>query len=313
MKILESPDGLSDEVPTIVLATGFFDGVHLGHRRILDSTLHYAHELGAQAWVLTFNPHPLAVVAPARKPPLLTRLDLRLELLAESHVDGCLLMPFTTDFASLSPEQFVSTIFSGWMKPGHRCTVVSGDNWRFGQDRAGSLATISSISRGAIDVRQAPMVEYEGQRVSSSIIRAAIKNGDLLDANEMLGRPHMIRERTCTGRGIGSKLGFATANFRPEAEVLPPVGVYEVEACVRSHKPSLWMRGVANLGFRPTFIDSDLHAPELEVHILDFSGDLHDEELDVRFIRRLRDELKFNTLDALIQQIKQDVLAVRSR
>jgi len=205
----------------------------------------------------------------------------------------------------------VASIFSGWMKSGHRCTVVSGDNWRFGHDRAGSLEKISSISRGVIEILHAPMVEHEGQRISSSIIRAAIKNGDLLDANEMLDHPHVIRERTCQGRGIGYKLGFATANFRPEAEVLPPVGVYEVDVCRRSHTPQSWMKGVANLGFRPTFTDSDLHAPELEVHILDFAGDLRGEELDVRFIRRLRDELKFNTLDALIQQIKLDVLAVR--
>lgn len=311
MTILESSAGLSDEVPHIVLAAGFFDGVHLGHRRILDTTLHCAHERGAKAWVLTFNPHPLAVVAPDRKPPLLTRLDLRLELLAESGVDGCLLMPFTEDFASLSPQQFVASIFSGWMKPQHCCTVVSGDNWRFGHDRAGSLAAISSLSQDAIKILHAPMVEHEGQRVSSSVIRADIQGGDLLQANEMLGRPHLIRERTCFGRGIGTKLGFATANFRPEAEVLPPVGVYEVEACRRSHNPRMWMKGVANLGYNPTLTDAHLKTPQLEVHLLDFSEDLHGEELDVRFIRRLRDEVKFDSLNALVHQIALDVEAVR--
>lgn len=311
MKIVETPIGLPEEVPNIVLAAGFFDGVHLGHRQILSSTLACAQQHGSQAWVLTFEPHPLVVVAPDRKPPLLTRLALRLELLAESGVDGCLLMPFTKELASLSPEQFISSVFSGWMKPQHQCTVVSGDNWRFGRDRAGSLAAIASISGGKIKILNTPMVEHEGRRVSSSVIRAAIKNGDLIEANAMLGRPHMVRERTLYGRGIGAKLGFATANFKPEAEVLPPVGVYEVEACIRSHKPSVWLKGVANLGYRPTFVDSDLHAPELEVHILDFEGDLHGEELDVRFIRRLRDELKFDTIDALVQQVKLDILAVR--
>ncbi len=312
MKILESPIGLPDEVPNIVLAAGFFDGVHLGHRQILSSTLACARKNGAKAWVLTFDPHPLAVVAPERKPPLLTRLELRLELLAELGVDGCLLVSFTKELAPLSPEQFIPLIFSGWMKPDHHCTVVSGDNWRFGHDRAGSLAALASISQGKIDILQAPMVEHEGRRVSSSIIRATIKNGELVEATAMLGHPHLIRERTLYGRGIGMKLGFATANFRPEAEVLPPVGVYEVETCIRSHDPNRWLKGVANLGYRSTFADSDLHTPELEVHILDFEGDLHGEELDVRFIRRLRDELKFDTVDALVQQVKLDILAVRS-
>ncbi len=313
VKIIESPIGLPDEVPNIVLAAGFFDGVHLGHRQILSSTLACAREHGAKAWVLTFDPHPLAVIAPDRKPLLLTRLELRLELLAESGVDGCLLMPFTPELALLSPEQFISLVFSGWMKPKHQCTVVSGDNWRFGHDRAGSLAAIAKISHGKINVLQAPMVEHEGRRVSSSIIRATINNGDLIEANAMLGRPHQIRERTWYGRGIGMKLGFATANFRPQAEVLPPVGVYEMEACIRSHKSGTWMKSVANLGYRPTFTDSDLSAPELEVHILDFDGDLHGEELDVRFIRRLRDELKFDTIDALVEQVQLDILAVRSK
>ena len=312
MKIVETPIGLPDEVPNIVLAAGFFDGVHLGHRQIIASTLACARESGAKAWVLTFDPHPLAVIAPERKPPLLTRLELRLELLAEMGIDGCLVMPFTKELAALSPEQFISLVFSGWMKPEHHCTVVSGDNWKFGHARAGSLATITSISQGKIKILQAPMVEHEGRRISSSIIRATIKNGDLIEATAMLGRPHLVRERTLYGRGIGTKLGFATANFRPEAEVLPPVGVYEVEACIRSHSPSPWLKGVANLGYRPTFADSDLHVPEFEVHILDYEGDLHGEELDVRFIRRLRDELKFDSVDALVQQIKLDILAVRS-
>ncbi len=313
MKIVETPIGLPEEVPNIVLAAGFFDGVHLGHRQILSSTLACARENGAKAWVLTFDPHPLAVIAPERKPPLLTRLELRLKILAELGVDGCLLMPFTKELASLSPEQFISMVFSGWMKPDHSCTVVSGDNWRFGRDRAGSLAAITSISQGKIKILQTPMVEHEGRRISSSIIRATIKNGELVEAAAMLGRAHLIRERTLYGRGVGTKLGFATANFRPEAEVLPPVGVYEVEACIRSHSPTVWLRGVANLGYRPTFTDSDLLVPEFEVHILDFEGDLHGEEIDVRFIRRLRDELKFDTVDALVQQIKLDILAVRSK
>ena len=311
MKNLDTPTGLPDEAPDIVLAAGFFDGVHIGHRKILAATLDCAHARGAKAWVLTFEPHPLAVIAPARRPPLLTRLDLRLELLAGCGVDGCLLMPFTKELASLSPSDFVTTIFGGWMNPGRCCTVVSGDNWRFGHDRAGDLSKIDILSKGAIAIRHAPMVEHEGHRVSSSFIREAITRGDLIRANAMLGRPHVIRERTVFGRGLGTKLGFATANILPQAEVLPPVGVYEVEAYRRSHKPGTWMKGVANLGYSPTVTDAHLKTPQLEVHLLDFSEDLHGEELDVRFLRRLRDEIKFDSLDALVHQMALDVEAVR--
>ena len=311
MKILESPLALSEQVPHIALAAGFFDGVHLGHQKILAETFSFAHQHGSQAWALTFDPHPLAVIDPTRTPCLLTRLDLRLELLARSGLDGCLLMPFTPELAALSAEAFVTTVFGSWLQPGRTCAVVSGKNWRFGHNRSGSLDSIQAFSHGSISIVHAPMVMHNGERVSSSRIRSAILSGNLPDATAMLGHPHLIRERTVVGRGIGTQMGLATANMPTTAEVLPPVGVYEVAASLRSDASGRWMKGVANLGFRPTFPDARPEKPELEVHILDFAGDLHGCELDVKFLRRLRDEVQFETREALVKQIQLDIAAVR--
>ena len=311
MKILHDPDVLSKTAPGIVIAAGFFDGVHLGHRRILSTTVELARSRSDQAWVLTFDPHPLAVVAPARRPPLLTRLDLRLEQLASTGVDGCLLLPFTPALAALPAKAFVDSVFGGWLKPDHRCTVVSGTNWRFGHDRAGDLFAIEALTDGGITVVSVPLVEIGGERVSSSSIREAVLCGDLVRAHAMLGRPHAVRARTIFGQGLGAKLGFATANMLPDAEVLPPAGVYAVDACIRDRGVRRWMRGVANLGYRPTVVDERSGESVLEVHILDFDKNLHGAELDVRFLRRLRDEIKFPSLEALVQQIERDVAFVR--
>ena len=312
MKLVKTSEGLAEDVPSIALAAGFFDGVHLGHRGILSATLDRARAIGGEAWALTFEPHPLAIIAPERRPKLLTSLDLRLELLSAAGLDGCMLLPFTTETAALTPAQFVQKLLGGWMERGRTCTVASGDNWRFGGNRAGKLADIETLSGGDISVLEVPIVMYGGSRVSSSRIREAICAGKLQDAAAMLGRPHMIRERTAIGTGEGAKLGFATANITPRAEVMPPVGgVYEVAVSRLSHKEDGWMKGVANYGFRPTFPNARPDVALLEVHILDFRGDLHGEALDVVFIRKLRDEVKFKTRGELIRQMKADVQAVR--
>lgn len=311
VKILHAPDLLSKTVSGIVIAAGFFDGVHLGHRRILATTVDLARSRGEQAWVLTFDPHPLAVVAPARRPPLLTSLNLRLEQLASTGVDGCLLLPFTPALAALSAKAFVDSVFGGWLAPDHRCTVVSGTNWRFGHDRVGDLLAIETLTGGGITVVNVPMMEIDGERVSSSSIRESVLRGDLVRAHTMLGRAYAVRARTVFGRGLGAKLGFATANMLPDADVLPPAGVYVVDARIRDRGTMQWMRGVANLGYCPTVETVRPKGSVLEVHILDYTENLHGAELDVRFLRRLREEITFPSLEALVGQIKRDVASAR--
>ena len=313
MRVAKTPEGLSDEVPAIAIAAGFFDGVHLGHRQILGCTCECAHADGREAWALTFEPHPLSILAPTRKPKLLTTLEIRLELLAAAGLDGCLVMPFTAEMAALPPLVFVRQVFSGWFGRGHRCTVVSGDNWRFGRNRSGKLEDVEFLSGGSISVVESPMAMYKGERVSSSRIREAVESGRLDDASAMLGRPHMVRGRTVTGRGAGTRMGVATANIVPNAEVMPPLGIYEVAVFRLGHKENGWMKGVASYGFRPTFPDARPDTALLEVHLLDFSGDIHGEVLDVRFVRRLRDEIKFDSPRDLVRQMKLDIEAVRSR
>lgn len=314
MRTLKSVDNLADEVFRIVLAAGFFDGMHLGHRDILTHAAECARATGSETWVLTFEPHPLNIIAPQRKPGLLTSLDLRLEFIGNSGVDGCLLLPFTKQLSELTPVQFVHEILGGWMNSEKKCTVVSGNNWRFGKERSGKLSDIETLSGGAIKVSEVPTVVFEGSRISSSRIRAEIQSGNLEKATAMLGHPHLIRERTISGAGMGTKLGFATANIMPRAEVMPPPrAIYEVAVSRLCHKGDGWMKGVANYGFRPTFPDACPEFALLEVHILDFKGNLHGEVLDVVFVRKIRDEMKFESKGDLVRQMKADVESVRTR
>lgn len=312
MKILYDPDVLSETVPRIVLVAGFFDGVHLGHQHILATAVERARLRSEQAWVLTFEPHPLAVVAPERRPPLLTQLDLRLEYLAATGVDGCLLLPFTSASAERSAQAFVDDVFGGWLKPDHRCTVVSGTNWRFGHDRIGNLLSIETLTDGVIKTVNVPLLEIGGECVSSSSVRKAVLSGDLVRAHAMLGRAYAIRARTVFGQGLGTEIGFPTANMFPNAEVLPPAGAYAVDVCVRDRGEMPWMRAVANLGYRPTVVAERPKKPVLEVHILDYAENLHGAELDVRFLYRLREEIAFPSIEALVEQIRRDVASVRA-
>ena len=321
MQIFNSPDNLAAEFPNVVFAAGFFDGAHVGHQKIFEAARLWknnASNAPAAFFVLTFDPHPLAILAPERKPSLIMSLETRLRHLAESGADGCLLLPFTKDLAELSAEDFVSQIFGGWFAPDKTIAIAAGANWRFGRGGAGDLAEAVRASSGKIEAVLVPSATSDGAAISSSAIRRLIASGDLVTAAKMLGRPYEICGATTVGRGIGAKLGFATANISHTAEILPPCGVYIAEAatlCAPSGcaeiKP-IWRPAVANLGFRPTFTDATPSAPALEVHIIGHTGDLHGAEIAVRFISKLRDEMRFDNTDALVAQIRADIAAAES-
>ncbi|MCL1910146.1 MAG: riboflavin biosynthesis protein RibF [Kiritimatiellaeota bacterium] len=263
--------------------------------------------------VLTFDPHPLAVLAPERAPRLITPLAERLRLLAESRVEACLLLPFTRELAALTPDDFVAQILSAWLTPNHSITIAAGANWRFGRGGAGDLQSAVAASRGKIKALPVASVALpDGEAVSSSAIRRLIAAGDLERAVAMLGRCHEIRGVAVHGRGVGTQIGFATANLRPAEDViLPPCGVYAVDA--KPQGADAYLPAVANLGFRPTFGDARPAAPELEVHILGgFGGDLHGAEIAVRFAAKIRDEKKFTSPHELSEQIKADIIAAKT-
>ena len=305
MRIVDTPDALDSLEGPIILAAGFFDGVHLGHRRVFEETVRRARELGGHPWVLTFDRHPRAVLDPPHAPPLITPLPVRLELIGKSGLEGTCLRTFTTDFAAISAQDFAHSLFAS----GKIAEVHCGANWRFGAGARGTPELLAAVGRehGARVVIAEP-VAFDGEPVSSTRIRAAVRDGRLADAEAMLGRPHFVRETVVHGRELARAHGFPTANFTPVSDLLPPVGVYAVETVVDGHR----FGGVGSLGFRPTFPGARPDRPVLEVHLLGFSGDLYGQTLDMAFLEHLRDERAFPNAETLFAQIARDAAEAES-
>jgi len=314
MQVLNQPRLFRKLPGPIVMAAGFFDGVHMGHRNVLVSTVERARELGGQAWVMTFDRHPLSALAPSKCPPLLCPLEERLHRIEETGVDGVLLVAFTRRLAVLEPETFVRWLCGKPRGPdaGLRTACAAklseircGENWRFGRRASGTperLARLGSLYGFRVVV--VPYAKYRGLEISSTRIRYAVREGRLDEAAAMLGRPYSVRDLVIRGRGVGaSKLAVATANVQPRTEVLPPNGVYAVRVLVDGEA----YNGVSNLGVRPTFTDVRPEHAVLETHLLGFSGDLYGKVIEVCFLARLREECVFDSAEALTAQIAEDM------
>ena len=305
MRTVIQPERFRAQRGPIVLAAGFFDGVHIGHRLVLDNAVREARRRHGQAWALTFDQHPLSILEPEHRPPLLTPLEVRLEQLAASGIDGCLVLPFTLALAALTPAEFVARLCG---RAHHVVTIRCGANWRFGSGATGDITELARLGKQhGFHVAVVRAANYHKRPVSSTRIREAIQRGNLTNATAMLGRPYSIRETVVRGRGLGRTLGMATANVHPSAEVLPPIGVYAVRTWIGDRA----VNGVASLGFRPTFADARPQTPLLETHFLDFEGDLYGATLDIAFIARLRDERTYPSPAALMTQIRRDITAAR--
>lgn len=291
----------------LFLAAGFFDGVHLGHARILAAAVGAARKTGGEAWVLTFDRHPRSLLSPKDAPRLLSPLSLRLELIAASGVCGTCVLPFTDGLAGTSPDDFATALLSS----GTVAEVHCGENWRFGRAASGRPDNMDRIARkyGA-RVVVAPSVVFGGASVSSSRIRAAVADGDLASAAAMLGRDHTIRATVVRGRGEARRLGLPTANLDTAGLALPPPGAYAARVSVSGARQPL--AGVVGVTLRPTFPGAIPAEPQLEVHILDFDGDLYGKMLDVELVARLRGEMRFESGEALFDQIRRDAEAARS-
>ncbi len=305
MKLIRDLSLLRDVTSPVVLVAGFFDGVHLGHRSIIDYAQQAAREHGGEAWVLTFNTHPLKVLHPPAAPLMLTSTDHKIALFSASGVDGCIVLPFTTELAAAPANVFADTLF--------HCSptlteVVVGENWRFGEKATGTPALLRELgAEEGLKVTTLPPVTCGGETISSTRIRTAVMHGELDHAAEMLGRPVSVLGTVIHGRAIGRKLGFPSANIDPHNEALPPLGVYAVQAMVRGEIYD----GVLNFGTRPTFDNDQAVPPILELHLLDFEGTLYDEDIEAYFISHLRDEWYFATIEELTEQIACDVRDTR--
>jgi len=284
------------------LALGVFDGVHLGHRAVIRRVVEAARRDGGRAGVVTFDPHPIRVLAPDKAPrALLATLDHKAHLLAGLGVELLLAIPFDTAFAQLEAEEFLAQLCKAAVG-----TIAVGDDWRFGKGRRGDVAMLRRFSEvHGFSLQAVPPVMADGERISSTRIRQAIRDGSVAAVAEMLGQPYSLEGPVIEGRKLARQLGFPTANVVTGDVQLPPDGVWLVEA----RCGGAIFSGVANLGMRPT-VDGTSRA--LEVHLFDFSGDLYGKVLEVTFVSYLRGERKFESIEALKDQIEADVATARS-
>ena len=288
-----------------VLTIGNFDGVHLGHRALLGELMAKARELALPATVLTFEPHPRELFAPDQAPARLASMRDKLELLAECGVDRVHVCSFDRKLASLTAEQFIEQILVRGLSVRH---LIIGDDFRFGKARAGDFALLQKAGREHRFVVEAMRtVDFDGLRVSSSAVREALAAGDIERAERLLGRPFVIAGRVMDGRKIGRTIGFPTANIQVRRKRLPLSGVFAVTVSGIDSGP---LPGAANIGVRPTVAEG--LKPVLEVHLLDFDRDIYGLHVDVNFLHKLRNEAKFESLDALKAQIARDVADVRT-
>ncbi len=288
---------------SVHLAIGVFDGLHLGHRAVIDLATASAAEMGGHAVVVTFEPHPATVLRPEAAPALLTCREQKLRLFREVGVRHALLLRFDREMAKLSGEEFLDEIMGAAL---HLASVTVGPDWRFGAGRSGDTELLRrfGLERG-FRVRVAEQVEIEGERVSSTAIRRMIAAGELERAARFLGRNFSLFGHVVHGAGRGRSIGFPTANVQPSNGLLPPDGVYAATVLAGfAQIPS-----VLNLGTRPTVNLSGKRL--LEVHLLDFDGDLYGHEIEVIFEAFLRSEQRFDSIEALSRQIREDIATAR--
>jgi len=290
---LDSLDDLATRPGPLHLALGVFDGVHAGHQAVISRAVEAAREDGGQAFVVTFSPHPIRVIAPAKAPAsLLATLDEKAAVVKSLGVDGVLVIRFDADFARMAAEEFVGKICAG-----NVASIAVGEDWRFGSKRSGDVDMLRRMGADlGFRLEAVAPVMWDGERISSTRIRQAIRDGNFDAVEKMLGRPYEVSGKVIEGRKLGRELGFPTANLRLGDLQTPKDGVWVVEVDGKH-------RGVANLGMRPT-VGGDEKL--LEVHLFDFSGDLYGKTLRVKFLRHIRDERKFASLDELKEQIAKD-------
>lgn len=301
---LSIPSGIPRDGRGAVVTVGSFDGVHLGHRAVLDRLRRRADATGGRAILLTFEPHPLRVIRPGSAPAILTTVREKAEILAQCGLDFAVFLRFSRELAEYSPRRFVEEILLDRLGT---TELVIGHNHAFGRNRTGDSATLQEIGGElGFSVDLLPPVKSGETAISSTGIRQAVANGELEVARAGLGRPYSFLGTVVRGEGRGSALGFPTANLRTDTggKLLPPSGVYAVRGNLRSGVHP----GALHIGPRPTFPGSP---PSIELYLIDFEGDLYGEEVRVDLIRHLRGIERFDTAEDLVRQMGRDVALAR--
>ena len=304
MQLVRTAKEIRNAGKKICAAIGFFDGVHLGHQQIIRQTIDDARQQDGLSVAITFDRHPSSIVAPDRIPPLIYTTSQRLHTIEELGVDAILILTFDRELSTIPGDAFVRQLASDL---GRLVSISVGRNFCFGNKRSGNVSLLEQLGKAlAFQVHGHASVALGGKTVSSTRIREAIAAGHLDLAAQMLGRSYSIRSKVLRGDQLGAKIGYPTANLQIDGLCLPPNGVYAAKIFAAGKS---W-RGVMNIGRRPTL---GLESPplRLEVNLFDFAGDLYEQEIEVTFGRKLREEKKFESLDALKAQIAADAQQAR--
>lgn len=301
-----------DDVPeaTRVVAIGNFDGVHIGHQRIINDATAAAREAGARSMVMTFHPHPLCIIAPDKCPPILTPLNIKADLIEELGVDDFLIIPFSREFSELPPGDFCDMLFSSSVGAIH---VIVGDNFRFGHMAQGDVSFLEEYGEKAgMKISAEPLVQAGGKPISSTRIRNLLLDGELSEVRQILGRPPATHGKVVHGDKRGRAMGVRTANIDARVDcIFPGRGVYLADLFVGKDPYAC----LVNVGHNPTFCATDDDSEQkmrIEAHILDFERNIYGMNVRIDFLEKLRDEIKFENADKLVEQIKKDIAAARA-
>jgi riboflavin kinase/FMN adenylyltransferase len=298
MRLFHGTDNAEIQRPT-ALTLGVFDGLHLGHQLIMKTVVDRARAVNAVPTVITFEPHPRAVLHPESAPPLLQTFDQKIEALGVLGIEQTVVIHFDQAFSQIRAEDFLRETVADRL---HAQAVYLGKGFAFGHNREGNIELLRKVSAQlGFLADEVPEVRLRGQRIGSTRIRKLLQEGQVNLARRMLGRPYGVEGRVIRGAARGASLGFPTANLHPQNRVIPHGGVYVTATLIEGK----WRRSVTNIGTRPTF--GDATEASVENYVMNWSGDLYGDVLRVRFLHRLRDEKKFASIEELKSQIDRDV------
>lgn len=298
MRLFHGTDNADIARPT-ALTLGVFDGLHLGHQLIMRTVVERARAIGAVPTVITFDPHPRALLHPESAPPLLQTFDQKIEALGVLGIEQTIVIRFDQEFSQVCAEDFLRTVIAERL---HAKEVYLGCGFAFGHGREGNIELLRAVSQSlGFFADEVPELRLRGRRISSSRIRELLQQGRVNLARRMLGRPYGVEGMVVHGAERGAKLGFPTANLYPQNRVIPRHGVYVTATLIDGQ----WRRSVTNIGTRPTFESEN--ESSVETFVMNWSGDLYGDVVRVRFLHRLREEKKFSSIDELKAQIERDV------
>ena len=297
---IETPSELFQES---IVTVGVFDGLHIGHQAVIHRLLAQAEKFKLASVVLTFDPPPLAFLAPEKCPPALTTLPKKIEILERLGVNAVVFARFDAYLQQMSPDTFVQQVL---LQRLHARQVIIGYDWQFGKGRSGNAEALQQLGEQyRFDVTIVEPIQLHGAPVHSTRIREAIASSNLDIVSELLGRRYSIMGEIVQGEGRGRQIGFPTANIDARNQMLPPSGVYAIQAKLEGHT----FGGVTNMGTRPTF---DGEKFQIETHLFDFEKMVYGKKIEIFFLEKIRDEQKFPTLETLIDQIKRDVATAKA-